>query len=133
MLGQFTRKNKPNSSLDLPRSDGRLLVVASKPRRFLSKLLKDIIDETVHDTHSFAGNTDIRMNLLENFEDVDLVSFNAFLGSLLLLLTSSSSTGFLGKLFAGFRLLLCWSFFSSGFLLFDGLLLSWLLLYLWRH
>ncbi|KAL2899063.1 tRNA modification GTPase MnmE [Bienertia sinuspersici] len=132
MLSQFTRKNKPDSSLDLPRSDGRLLVVTSKPRRFLSKLLKDIIDKTVHDTHSLAGNTDVRVNLLENFEDVDLVSFDAFLGSLLLLI-ASSSTCFLRKLFAGLWLLLRRRFFCGGLLLFDGLLLSWLLVCLWGH
>jgi hypothetical protein len=54
VLSKLARKNKTNSSLDLARSDGRLLVVASESRRFLSEFLKDIIDETVHDPHSLA-------------------------------------------------------------------------------
>jgi hypothetical protein len=54
VLSKLARKNKTNSSLNLPRGDSRLLVVASESRRFLSEFLKDIIDETVHDPHSLA-------------------------------------------------------------------------------
>ncbi|KAI5447624.1 hypothetical protein KIW84_015183, partial [Lathyrus oleraceus] len=54
VFGQFSGKNKPNRSLNLPRSYRRLLVIPRKPRRFSSKLLKDVVDETVHYTHGLA-------------------------------------------------------------------------------
>ncbi|RHN48368.1 hypothetical protein MtrunA17_Chr7g0263041 [Medicago truncatula] len=54
MFSQFSRKNQSNSSLNLPRSNRRLLVIPSQTRRFLSEFLKDIVNETVHDSHSLA-------------------------------------------------------------------------------
>lgn len=109
MLGQFTRKDQTNSSLNFPRSDGRLLVVAGKSGSFLREFLKDVIDETVHDTHSLAGNTDIGMNLLQDLEDVDLVSLDRLLSPLLLLVTGG---GILRELLPGLWLLLCRSLSS---------------------
>jgi len=37
--------------------------------------LKDVIDEAVHDGHSFAGHSSIGMNLLQDFVDVNGVRF----------------------------------------------------------
>ena len=85
MLGQLPRQDQSYGSLNLTGGDGGLLVIACEPRRFLSQLLEDVVDEAVHNTHGFAGNADIRMDLLQHLEDVDLVGFNALLASLLLL------------------------------------------------
>ncbi|KAH9624374.1 hypothetical protein KSS87_011886, partial [Heliosperma pusillum] len=85
MLSQFTRQHKSHSSLNFPGSNSRLLVVPCKLRRFLSKLLEDVVDKAVHNAHRLARDSDIGMNLLENLKDVDLVGFNALLVSLLLL------------------------------------------------
>ena len=54
MLGQFTRQEKTNSSLDFPRRDGLLLVLERKTRCFGSDTLEDIIDERVHDAHGLG-------------------------------------------------------------------------------
>ncbi|KAI5399451.1 hypothetical protein KIW84_064703 [Lathyrus oleraceus] len=97
-----------------------LLAVTSKARRFLSELLEDVIDEAVHDSHSLAGDSDVRMNLLKNLEDVDLVGLNALLASLLLLVGGGS---ILWDLLLGF----------GGWCLLCGLLFRWLLLSLGRH
>lgn len=105
VLGQLTRKNKADRRLDLPRGDGRLLVVASKLGGFLSELLENVVDETVHNPHGLAGDSNVGMDLLEHLEDVDLVSLNALLGLLLLLIG-----GVFGKLLLGSRLLLRRSF-----------------------
>lgn len=39
----------------------------------LRKLLKYIVDEVVHDPHSFGRYPNVRVNLLQNHEDVYLV------------------------------------------------------------
>jgi len=124
VLRQFARKNKPNRSLDFPRGDSRLLIVSSESRRFLSELLEDIIDEAVHDAHGLAGDSNVRVNLLEDLEDVDLVGLNALLHLLLLLVAGA---GLLRELFAGLWLLLRRS------LLLYRLFLGGLLLCLGRH
>nr|GMD32184.1 probable small nuclear ribonucleoprotein F [Ipomoea batatas] len=72
VLCQFAGKNQSHGSLDLAGSDGRLLVVTGQARRLLGELLKDIVDEAVHDAHGLAGDPDIRMDLLKHLEDVDL-------------------------------------------------------------
>ncbi|RDX70054.1 hypothetical protein CR513_50743, partial [Mucuna pruriens] len=84
VLGKLTREDEANRGLDLAGGNGRLLVVASKSRRFLSELLKDIVDEAVHDPHGLAGDPDVRVHLLQNLEYVNLVSLHTL--RLLLLL-----------------------------------------------
>ncbi|KAF4376799.1 hypothetical protein F8388_025670 [Cannabis sativa] len=126
VLSKLTGKNKPNGGLNLPRGDGWLLVVASELGGFLSEFLEYIVDETVHDSHSFAGDSDIWMNLFQNFEDVDLVSLHTLLRSLFLLIGSGSV---LWQLLLGTWLLLCRSLLG----LLHRFLLSWLFLGLWRH
>nr|GMD70524.1 hypothetical protein CR513_50743 [Ipomoea batatas] len=72
VLCQFTGKNQSDGGLDLAGSNGRLLVVAGQSRCLLGELLEDIVDEAVHDAHGLARDPDIRMDLLQNLEDVDL-------------------------------------------------------------
>src|SRR5574339_505023 len=127
VLGQLTRKNKAHRRLDLPRGDGWLLVVASELGGFLSELLENVVDETVHNPHGFAGDSNVGMDLVEHLEDVDLVSLDALLGSLLFLIRCV-----FGKLLLGSRLLLRRSLLGL-LLLRRWLLLGWLLLGLWRH
>ena len=86
MLCKLPWKSKPYSGLNLPGSNCRLLVVAGELRCLARQFLKDIIDETVHDSHGLAGNTNVRVNLLENLEDIDLVGLHALLMPFLTLL-----------------------------------------------
>ena len=53
--------------------------------------LKDIVDERVHDTHGFAGDTSVGMDLLEHLVDVDGVTITS-------LLPATSLAGWLGGL-----------------------------------
>ncbi|KAF7823575.1 hypothetical protein G2W53_021719 [Senna tora] len=105
VLGQFSGQHESHGGLDLPGSDRRLLVVASEPRRLLSELLEDVVDEAVHDPHGLAGDSNVRMDLLEDLEDVDLVGLDALLASLLLLV-AGRRCAFLRELLPGLRLLL---------------------------
>src|SRR6202012_233444 len=47
----------------------------SQARCFSSNTFENIINETVHDTHGFTGNTSVWMNLLQHFVDVDSITF----------------------------------------------------------
>ena len=95
VLGKLTRENKTNGRLDFTRCDGGLLVVVSKFGSFNSDALEDIVDEGVHDAHSFAGDTSIRMDLLHDFVDVDGIGFLSSSPSLLLVSKHGLLAGFL--------------------------------------
>ena len=66
VLCQLSRKNQTHSSLNLARSDCRLLVVPCKPSSFLCKLLEDIVDERVHDAHRLRRDSSVRVHLQTN-------------------------------------------------------------------
>jgi len=71
VLGQFTRQEKPDSSLDLPGGDGGPLVVVGQTGSLSSNPLKDVIDKGVHDAHGLGRNTSVRVDLLQDLVDVD--------------------------------------------------------------
>ena len=49
VLGQFTREQETNGSLDLSAADGGSLVVVSQSGGLSGNSLKDVVHETVHD------------------------------------------------------------------------------------
>ncbi|GER53706.1 cell division control 48-E-like protein [Striga asiatica] len=122
VLSQLPRKHQPHGGLDLARGYGRLLVVPRETGRLLGELLKDVVDEAVHDTHGLARDPDVRVNLLQNLEDVDLVSLNALLRPLLLLVAGGAAL--LGKFLPGLGLLLRRGLLGGRLLLGGGLLLG---------
>ena len=73
MLGELTGEDEADSGLDLARSDGGLLVVASKAGGLGGDAVEDIVDEGVHDGHGLGRDTSVGVNLLEDLVDVDLV------------------------------------------------------------
>jgi phage gp46-like protein len=83
MLGELTRKDETDSSLDLARRQSSLTSVTDETASFSSNALKDIVDERVHDRHSTTRDTGLRMDLLENTVDVDTESLGTLLGALL--------------------------------------------------
>ena len=104
VLGQFTRKEEADSSLDLPGGDGRSLVVVGKTRSFCSNSFENVIHERVHDAHGLGGNTSVGVDLLQHLVDVDAVGF---LPPALLLLVALGDRllglpGLLGSLSGGF-------------------------------
>ena len=70
VLGKLTGEDKADRGLDLAGGDGGLLVVPCKLGRLCRQLLKNIIDERVHDGHSLGGDADLGVDLLEYLEDV---------------------------------------------------------------
>ena len=95
MLGQLTWQNESDGSLDLPRRDGRSLVVGSKLRGLSGNTLENIVNERVHDGHGLGGDTSIGVGLLENLVNVRRVSLLSSLASLLLLTRGGGNGGLL--------------------------------------
>ena len=82
-------------SLDLPASDGVLLVVVGQAGRLGGYPLEDVVHERVHDAHGLGGDASVGVDLLHHLVDVDGV---AFLAELLLLALLSGGLGRLGGL-----------------------------------
>ena len=60
------------------------LVLVSQARSFSGDALEDVMHKAVHDGHSLAADTNVGVNLLENFVDVNsiaLLVLSAPLGS----------------------------------------------------
>ena len=96
VFSQFTGQKQPDSGLDLARADGRLLVVMGKAGSFGGDALEDVVNERVHDAHGFAGDTSVRVNLLQHLVDVDSIAFPSLSSPLLLAISNGFSlSGFL--------------------------------------
>ena len=68
----------------------------SQAGRFASDALKDVVDERVHDAHSFAGDSSVWVNLFQHFVNVDSIAFLSLSSLLLLTIADSLSlSGFL--------------------------------------
>ena len=78
VLGQFTREEEPDSSLDFPGGDGGPLVVVGQTGSLSSDPLKDVVDKGVHDAHGLGGDTGIGVNLFQHLVDVDGIGFLPF-------------------------------------------------------
>ena len=74
MLREFSWQQKTNGSLHFARRNGPLLIVMRQSWRFASNSFEDIVHERIHDAHRLARDTNIGMDLFQNFVDVDTVS-----------------------------------------------------------
>ena len=75
MFGQFSREQETNGSLNFSRGDRLPLVVVSQSRSFPSDSFEDVVHEGVHDAHRSAGDTNVGVNLLQNFVDEPTIAF----------------------------------------------------------
>ena len=78
MFCQFTRQKQSHCSLNFPASDSGSFVVMRQPRSFGSNAFENVIDETVHDAHSFWTDACIRMDLLQNLINVNCIALLPF-------------------------------------------------------
>ncbi len=85
MLRQLSREVESDSSLDFPARDRVLLVVVSQSGSFSGNSFEYVIDKRVHDAHGLGGDTSVRVDLLQDFVDVDGIALLARLSSGLLL------------------------------------------------
>jgi len=98
VLGQLPGKEQTHCRLDLPRRDGRALVVMRQTRRLGRDALEDVIHERIHDAHRFGRNTRIGVNLLQNLVDVNGVALLSASTTLAGTLSSRLRNGFLRTL-----------------------------------
>ena len=73
VLGQLTRQQKTDSSLDLSAGDGGTPVVVGQTGGLGGDALEDVVHEGVHDGHGLAGDSSVRVHLLQHLVDVDAV------------------------------------------------------------
>ena len=71
VLGQLTGQKQTDGGLDFSAGDGRSLVVVGKTRSLAGDSLEDVVHEGVHDRHGLAGDTGVRVYLLQHLVDVD--------------------------------------------------------------
>lgn len=90
---QFTGQQKSDGCLDFPTGDGGSLIVVSQAGRFGGNSFENVIHERIHDRHSLGRDTGVRMNLFQDFVNVNS---ERFLPALLPLFLVTSSYRFLG-------------------------------------
>ena len=64
-----------------------------KAGSFGGDALEDVVHERVHDAHGFAGDTSVRVNLLQHLVDVDSIAFLSLSPPLLLFSCSLCLSG----------------------------------------
>ena len=74
VLGQLTREQQTDSSLDFPGGDGAAPVVVGQTGSLGSNALEDVVDKGVHDGHGLGADASVRVYLLQHFVDVDGVA-----------------------------------------------------------
>ena len=84
VFGQFTGQKQPDGGLDLAGADGRFLVVVGEAGGFGGDALEDVVHERIHDAHGFAGDTSVRMHLLQHLVDIYSIALLSLSPSLLL-------------------------------------------------
>ena len=80
VLGKLSRQHKSDRGLDFSGRKGGLLVVLGELSSLTGDSLEDVVDEGVHDGHTFLGDSGIRVDLFQDLVDVGRVT----LGSLAL-------------------------------------------------
>lgn len=93
VLRELAGQQESHRSLHLPRCDRGTLVVVSQAGSLSGDTFEDVVHEGVHDRHGLAGDTGVRVDLLEHLVDVDGV---ALLPLVLLLLLVSFGDVLLG-------------------------------------
>ena len=70
VLGELTRKDEPDSSLDFPGGKRTLVAIADKIATFTSNAVEGIVNQVVQDSHRLLADTSLGVHLLEYPQDV---------------------------------------------------------------
>ena len=81
MFGQFSWEDKTDSSLDFATGDGGFAVVGNQFAGFGGNFTKDVVDEGVHDGHTFLGHTSVGVDLFQYLVNVNSEGFYSSLFS----------------------------------------------------
>ena len=105
VLRQVAREDQPDRGLDLARAQGVPVVHVDEAGALARDPLEDVSDERVHDEHGLVRDTNVRVDLLKDLEDVGGEGLAPLLVPLLLVLRGGSTLGALdGRLLLGWGL-----------------------------
>ena len=83
MSCEFSWKDKLYSRLNFPGRKSSSFVESDEFGAFSSNSVEGIMNEGVHNVHGLLGDTDVRVDLLKDFIDVDGEGFNSSSSGLL--------------------------------------------------
>ena len=86
VLGKIAWENKADGGLDFAGAEGVAVVHVNEAGTFASNAFENISNKGVHNHHGLVRDTNVWVNLFENFEDVRGESFGALLVAELLVL-----------------------------------------------
>ena len=105
VLREVAREDEPDGGLDFAGAQGVPIVHVDEAGAFAGDPLEDVSDERVHDKHGLVRDTDVRVDLLEDLEDVGGEGLAPLLMPLLLVLRGGGTLGALdGWLLLGWGL-----------------------------
>ena len=77
MSGEFSGEDELDSRLDFSGGESSSLVESDELGAFGGDSVEGVVDEGVHDVHGLFGDTDVGVDLLEDFVDVDGEGFDS--------------------------------------------------------
>ena len=77
MLGELTGEDESDGSLHLSGRHGLSPVVLDKASSFTGDSVESVSDKGVEDRHRSLGHSSVRVDLLENAVDVDVVGLSS--------------------------------------------------------
>ncbi len=81
--GEFSGEDELDSGLDFPGGEGSSLVESDELGSLSGNSVEGVVDEGVHDVHGLLGDSDVGVDLLEDFVDVDGEGLNSSSSGLL--------------------------------------------------
>ena len=77
MPGEFSWEDELDGGLDFAGGEGSPFVEPDEFGAFGGDSVEGVVDEGVHDVHGLFGNTDVGVDLLQHFVDVDGEGFDS--------------------------------------------------------
>ena len=71
MFGQLAWEEEFDGRLDLAAGESSFPIVSNQFTGLRGQSIEGVIDERVHDVHSFLADADLRMDLLQDLVDVE--------------------------------------------------------------
>ena len=118
MLCEFSWKDEFARRLDVASRHGLFLAVLAETSSFRSNFFEGVVHKGVQYSHSFLGDANLRVNLLQDFVDVDVEGFISLASTWFVAGASCRSSSWHGSLlFVGKSwICFCWSQEEDSFI-----------------
>ncbi len=84
MFAQFSWEDQFDGALYFPAAQSVFLVISDQLAGFDGDPVETVVDERVHDSHGFLGDSGFGVNLFQDLVDVHSIRFNSSFASFLL-------------------------------------------------